>query len=150
MQLQVVNLTFSLINDLHSPKINVLERLDIKFQQAKLTTCDVKLRYQPLQLVYVSGITDEKLLSTSFINFLCLVTNESAKLRAVRALVTYALPCPTCFRASCPTCSGDSRVSCPTCFHASGTPYRSRSTLNHYHMQPFHKSYQPPRSINLC
>ena len=51
MQLQVVNLTFSLINDLHSPKINVLERLDIKFQQAKLTTCDVKLRYQPLQLV---------------------------------------------------------------------------------------------------
>ena len=139
MQLQVVNLTFSLINDPHSPKINVLERLDIKFQQAKLTTCDVKLRYQPLQLVYVSGITDEKLLSTSFINFLCLVTNQSAKLLAVRALVTYAL-----------TCSGDSRVSCPTCFHASRTPYRSRSTLNHYHMQPFHKSYQPPRSINLC
>lgn len=51
MQIEVFNLTFSLFNDPRSPKTNVLERLDIKFQQTKLTTCDIKLRYQPLQLV---------------------------------------------------------------------------------------------------
>ena len=67
-----------------------------------------------------------------------IVLTESAKLRALRALVPYVpsdsrASCPTCFRvlsascptcsqascSSCPTCSCALRASCPTCSHAS-------------------------------
>ena len=66
---------------------------------------------------------------------------ESAKLRALRAIVPYT---PSNLgalvsRVSCPAFSRASRASCPTCSHASLTSYLTCSTVKHYEKQPLLK-----------
>ena len=56
-QIEIFDITFSLINDLNFPKKNVLERLNIDFLIFKLARPDIRLRLELLRLAYFSVTT---------------------------------------------------------------------------------------------